>query len=341
MSQAQAVSGVVERLGSLILEEWKLLSGLKEQVEDLQIELEWMVCFLIDADHKKIHRNHRAQQWIQEVRDTAYLAEDVIEHFSMKAALRRGLHVSNPHQLTSGFVLIRSAINGGMNILNRVSSKGKELIEYHYVMKEIEAIKSKLSKLERRRRMYGIGEFKIGEASSNNSSNERIGQLCQTRSQIHDNIYCLVGVDKNFNKLLEWVMKEEDRYRIIAVYGTAGLGKSTLVKMIYDFKEIKRRFEKYSWISVSRKCEMRNILEGILGNISSFNKEDMEKLDEDKLKKELYGVLQKKKCFVVLDDIWSKEDWAGLCAAFPAKESLSKIILITRDEEVAFLRGIY
>ncbi|GMQ10707.1 hypothetical protein CsSME_00053605 [Camellia sinensis var. sinensis] len=55
----------------------------------------------------------------------------------------------------------------------------------------------------------------------------------------------------------------------------------------------------------------------------------------EELFEQLYEVQQKKKCLVVLDDIWSVEAWKSLRLAFPNGNTGNKILLTTHNKELA------
>ena len=64
------VSGVVTRIGDLLVQEGKFLSGVSNQVELLQIELKLMQGLLKDADARQ-NESELVRQWVAEIRDLA------------------------------------------------------------------------------------------------------------------------------------------------------------------------------------------------------------------------------------------------------------------------------
>ena len=59
-------------------------------------------------------------------------------------------------------------------------------------------------------------------------------------------------------------------------------------------------------------------------------------LDQE-LANKLCQVQREKKCLVVLDDIWTIQAWRELCDAFPTQDTESKIMLTSRNRDVALL----
>ncbi|GMY05632.1 putative disease resistance protein [Fagus crenata] len=83
------VSGVVSRLGDLLLQEANFLFDVSDQVEQLQTELQRMQCFLKDADARQ-DESELVRQWVAEIRELAYDADDIIGTYEIKVASRRG-----------------------------------------------------------------------------------------------------------------------------------------------------------------------------------------------------------------------------------------------------------
>ncbi|KAK4478620.1 hypothetical protein RD792_014109 [Penstemon davidsonii] len=57
--------------------------------------------------------------------------------------------------------------------------------------------------------------------------------------------------------------------------------------------------------------------------------------DNSELIKEPFEVQKTKKCLVVLDDVWETDVWDGLRPAFPNRKMGSKVLLTTRNKEIA------
>ncbi|XP_057503474.1 disease resistance protein RPP13-like [Actinidia eriantha] len=77
------VSFVVQRLGELLIEHVIFLQGVRDEVQWLRNKLEYLLCFLKDAEEKQ-DGDHRIQKWISDIRDVAYDAEDIIDNFILE-----------------------------------------------------------------------------------------------------------------------------------------------------------------------------------------------------------------------------------------------------------------
>lgn len=88
-----AVLVALETLGNLLLEETKFFSGVSRQVKGLESQLKEMRCLLEDI-HGHGSRHHESKSvanWILQLRDLVYQAEDVIEvHSVLQVSSKRG-----------------------------------------------------------------------------------------------------------------------------------------------------------------------------------------------------------------------------------------------------------
>ncbi|CAL5330707.1 unnamed protein product [Camellia sinensis] len=117
-----------------------------------------------------------------------------------------------------------------------------------------------------------------------------------------------------------------------------GLGKTTLAQMVYNDEVVNKHFDLKAWVCVSDEFDTMRISKVILESITSKACEFKELNQvQVQLKQNLVG----KKILIVLDDVWDKKynDWNILKAPFNDGVSGSKIIVTTRDRDVASIMG--
>ena len=308
------VSGVVTRLGNLLVQEAIYLYGVSDKAHELQTELARMQCFLKDADAKQ-NESALVKNSVAEMKDLAYDAEDVIATYALTVASRKG--------------------RGIQKVLKRCACILDEGITVHQVGSKIDAIKTRISNLKQSFQEYGIIRESTIQAGGPSSLNEPQPDQRKTYSYLDDEP---VGFNDDLNKLVEILLKEEEgNTRVASICGMGGLGKTTLAKMVYNDSRVKQYFNGgRTWVFISQQCQKRPVWEEIMINLlPQSQKDQIKEWNDTKLVKELRQVLQDQKCLVVLDDIWKIEDWNILCQVFPMKDTKSKILLTSRNSDVA------
>eukprot|EP00261_Vitis_vinifera_P033113 XP_019074356.1 PREDICTED: putative disease resistance protein At1g50180 [Vitis vinifera] len=302
-----AVSFAVERIGDALLQKAIFLKGVHEQVDRMQRELKRMQCFLKDADAKQ-QEDERVRHWVSEIQDVAYDAEDAIDAF-----------IFNVESGRTKFFPCRMF---------------KKLVSSCKVGKEIEAIQIKIQDISKSRETYGINS--IGEATS--QAGQRLQKLRYISPLVKEEI--IVGLKEDTDKLVEQLVKGDERRRAVSIVGMGGIGKTTLAKKVYNDSQVMGYFRFCrAWAYVSQDCRPRDVFQNILNQIPYKPNEDeakkIEKMQEHEFGDFLHERLKEKRFLVVLDDIWESDDWKCLAKAFPEENNGSRLLLTTRNKNVA------
>ncbi|KAL6326462.1 hypothetical protein AAG906_008324 [Vitis piasezkii] len=289
------VSFAVERLGGLLIEEARFLHGVGDKVTEIQAELRMMRCFLRDADARQ-YEDEVIRNWVAEIREAAYDAEDTVETFALKLARRR----------RSGF----------QNILKRYACILSEFKTLHEVGTAIDAIKSRISHLTASLQSYNIRSIAEGEGSGFRNETQRLPR----KTYSHDVDEDTVGLEDSMEILLEQLMKPDKRCSVVSICGMGGLGKTTLAKKVYHHVHVRQAVQ-------GILIQLTSADEG--------HKTKIRNMRDEELFESVYKIQEEKKCLVILDDMWKIGDWESLKPAFPLHKAGSKILLTTRVQEVA------
>ncbi|KAL1825712.1 hypothetical protein ACET3Z_012490 [Daucus carota] len=82
------------------------------------------------------------------------------------------------------------------------------------------------------------------------------------------------------------------------------------------------------------KWQKKLVLQRILICLIHEKKEEILTWDDDKLVQNLLEIQQRKKCLIVLDDIWTTDAWDSMKSAFTTETSVSKLMLTSRNVDV-------
>ncbi|KAM3376498.1 hypothetical protein P3S68_015213 [Capsicum galapagoense] len=112
-----------------------------------------------------------------------------------------------------------------------------------------------------------------------------------------------------------------------------GSGKTTLAYKVYNDESVCSHFDLRAWCTVDQKYDEKKLLEKLFNQVKGSDLKFSEDIDvADMLRKQLFG----KRYLIVLDDVWDTTTWDDLTRPLPEVKIGSRIILTTRQKEVAF-----
>nr|XP_048329361.1 putative disease resistance protein At1g50180 [Ziziphus jujuba var. spinosa] len=308
------VSLVVEKVAGQLIDEAVSLSKVHNQVHWIEGELRRMQCFLKDADSKQ-ESSARIRNWVVDIRDVAFDTDDVIDTYIQKATRFKEKSFRSCLIKRYPFVLC-------------------ELIVVYKVNRQIERIKTRIHEITVSRSTYGIENLiESNEEASTLSVFNKLRE--KRRSSPHADEDDIVGLDDNIAMLESQLIQGELRRSVISIIGMAGLGKTTLAKKIYRSSNIKRHFDCCAWVYVSQEYRAEEVLQDLGKRVIGLGRMELEKMHRYDLVEELSNYLEKRRYIIVLDDIWKKEVWDNLKAAFPDSKNGSRIMFTTRFKDVA------
>ncbi|KAG4213529.1 hypothetical protein ERO13_A01G062850v2 [Gossypium hirsutum] len=208
-----AISSVVQTVGRLLTQEVTSLMGVKDQVEDLQKELEWIQSFLKEANVKVDNKVVRTS--INEIRELAYDAEDVIETFALKVAPRRKGGFSN---VIKRFACILN--EGGLLCQTKC---------------EVQKITARITRLTRRLQTYDVKQPRDGAGTS--SSNQRRELRRPYPHIVDDNV---VGLHDDIKKLVSILVDDESDCKVVSIWGIHVIGHFNHLAWVY----VSQQFQK-------------------------------------------------------------------------------------------------
>ncbi|XP_065632629.1 putative disease resistance protein RGA4 isoform X2 [Quercus suber] len=302
---------VLKVVGSLALQEIKLASGVKAELENLKSTVSTIQAVLLDAEKQGSH-NNEVKDWLKKLRDVFLDADDVLDDFSTEALQHKVMTGSKMtkevHIFFSSSNQLAFSLKMGhriKEIRERLSIIAKDKDDFHFIQNSVEP-----QVMNRDRETYS---FVLEED--------------------------VVGREDDKNKIINLLLDSNtvENVSIIPIVGIGGLGKTTLAQLIYNDEIVKNNFELKLWICVSDNFDLKHIVKQILE--SWGNRRDEESLEI--LQNNLRGKLNGKKYFIVLDDLWNEDKikWIPLKNLLMGGARGSKIVVTTRSIKVAEITG--
>ncbi|XP_019164693.1 PREDICTED: uncharacterized protein LOC109160889 [Ipomoea nil] len=140
----------------------------------------------------------------------------------------------------------------------------------------------------------------------------------------------VVGFDGDLKTIKAVIIEASDKFNVIPIVGMAGTGKTTFAAKLFDDLDIKSKFALCVWVHVSQGFDRKQKLIDILHQIKNCT-DDYSTKSGDRLRDEIKKLLNDQKYFVVLDDVWEREDWKSLNEAFPKNSKGSRVLVTTRS----------
>ncbi|XP_044495066.1 putative disease resistance RPP13-like protein 1 isoform X4 [Mangifera indica] len=315
------VSQLFERLFHILLSDEvrgfarQLVGGVDSELEELKKKLR-MIKNLLDRAEDVQLTDGDLKEWLDDLQHWAYDAEDVLDEFAYEA-LRRRLTVEQRASSSNGSRFLCANFPGPLfNV--KIGSKIKKIN----------------NRLEQLRQQRSVMQELCGVTPSNVTP-----QRPEETSSVPPEKF-VHGRDEDKAKLVAMVKSDlpcGNNFRVIAIVGMGGIGKTTIARDVYNHKEPEGfKFEEKAWVCVSTNFDILTISKSLLGSLkgSTFSIPS----DLNGVQVELQKAVSGKKFLIVLDDVWEVKKysyWEKLTSPFKAGAPGSTMIVTTRHENVA------
>uniref|UniRef100_A0ACD5Z129 Uncharacterized protein n=1 Tax=Avena sativa TaxID=4498 RepID=A0ACD5Z129_AVESA len=326
---------VKKMIADMAEEELSMLLGVEREIQKLNGNLVYLQDYLTDADRKRI-TDKSVKVWVGKLKDVMYEATDILELCQLEAMERPtgGGVSSNRSSSVGGYM--KKKLQGCFQPLlfcirnpvfaHETGSRIKKLNE------ELDTIRKDATKLnfinlgsyQERRKPTSPARLRNKTTSGFNKS-EAVGE----------------NIEEDTEQLVQKLVAHSVRdFKVVAIVGPGGMGKSFLAKKIFASEDIQGQFKTKIWLSVTQHFDKVELLRSAITHAGGKHNEEK---DESILEWTLIEALSVSKFLLVLDDVWSDTVWKNILQVPVANASCaqpgSRVLVTSRMEDVVRRMG--
>uniref|UniRef100_A0A0E0JZT4 NB-ARC domain-containing protein n=1 Tax=Oryza punctata TaxID=4537 RepID=A0A0E0JZT4_ORYPU len=141
-----------------------------------------------------------------------------------------------------------------------------------------------------------------------------------------------IGRESEKAHLIQLISQDQDQFQIISIWGMIGIGKTSLIRSVYESEEISSLFEQRAWVTISHPFNLHEFVTSLTQELDAHN---FVVLGNDSTKNgEEIKASNRRRCFIILDDVLSIEEWNMIQPHLPGERN-THIIAITNDASIA------
>uniref|UniRef100_A0ACD6A0R0 Uncharacterized protein n=1 Tax=Avena sativa TaxID=4498 RepID=A0ACD6A0R0_AVESA len=303
------IGSVVGKLQELAMSETRAMVAVNDDIRSLRDKLMWMQAFVRDAEpRRRVQNDEHIRVWLQQTRSAVFDSEDAVDQYFLRVDLSR--YPSWTRAILKFFAGFTTQVRVRRDLSNR-----------------IKAINTRLGDIIASKDMY-----KMGDASDVPVVTWRPSAAIHTSTEKMDSfVLPLVGRDTQLDVLKKYLNPEtgEASPQVIYVIGKSGVGKTKLVRDMYEEYETWNRFDEQAWVSFAPNLSASNILKLIIQRLEEDNVTDS---GDEHFREKLKRLLQDKEYLLVIDGEVSSTEWKRILSDLPSGKAGSRVVQITQTK---------
>uniref|UniRef100_A0A2N9F8V0 NB-ARC domain-containing protein n=1 Tax=Fagus sylvatica TaxID=28930 RepID=A0A2N9F8V0_FAGSY len=305
-------------------EEIKLIVGVDEEVQELKHKLR-IIQAMLDNEEERQLKQHVENHWLAQLKDAYYEMDDVLDSWNT-ARIKLEIEKEEGKSADSNAApaMKQKKVCSFLPSLSCCFRPANNLALRHDIGHKIKKLNETLDKIDKdkvlTRQLEVVPVDPLKTTSFVDASN-------------------IIGRDNNkahlLRSLLDKGSQEERKPRVISLVGMGGLGKTTLAQLAYNDPEVKAHFEQCMWVCVSDPFDQCRVAKAIIQEIDPKILNNITELQS--LLCKISGLIEDKKFFLVLDDVWTEDSskWEPFRDALKCGAKGSRILITTRKLGVA------
>ncbi|KAM0863799.1 hypothetical protein ACQ4PT_044342 [Festuca glaucescens] len=329
---------VKKMIADLAEEELGMLLGVESEIWKLNSNLVYLQDYLTDADRKRI-TDKSVKAWVGKLRDVMYEATDILELCQLDAMER-----PQERPAGGGASSCSSSLGGYMKkklqdcfqpllfclrnpvFAHEMGSRIKKLNE------ELDTIRKDATKLN----FINLGSYQEQRKLTNPAHPRN-----KTTSGFNKSEAVGENIEEDTEQLVQKLIAHDGRdFKVLAIVGQGGMGKSLLAKKIFATEVIQEEFKTRIWLSVTQQFDKVELLRSAITHAGGKHNEEK---DESILEQNLTEALSANKFLLVLDDVWSDTAWKDILQVSVANASCtrpgSRVLVTSRMEDAVRRMG--
>ncbi|MED6125705.1 hypothetical protein PIB30_071172 [Stylosanthes scabra] len=322
---------LVAKLASHAFTEASRIVGVYNDLEDINHTLSIVKALLLDAE-RRCRVDEAVREWLRQLQWIFNDAQDLMDEIDYAAKQK---------QVTK--------LHGSCSVITKVgrflSSRSNPLFFRFKMAERIKQVKGMLDKVAADRDRFGL-RMVLDD-----------NRVVHTRETTHSHVNAsdVIGRESDRERILELLM-ENGCKSVLSIVGFAGVGKTTLAKLVFNDVRIADFFTLKIWVCASdcycynhdygESFNIKHVISKIIDSLNCSTSggfaNALGKVDMEVLKNQLKDKLGNKKFILILDDVSliDRIQWAELrdLIWLGAAEG-SKILVTTQSLKVASIMG--